>query len=943
MLSSDFNLTDVDGKVIYIYAEDTEDHMSVSTYAMVVTQLPAKTTYIPDEEDLQVSGGLPAYLTNFWKRRAGYGVYPELFNGTRPLGVADINNPNTSFEIGDLVFIRFASTEINNVEGLNEVQLMDVRTGNEAVLMFNGSSTSEAPFYRLTTSGSASIFECQFYTTNLWPSAFTFFFYLAPEQEAGQLQEAYDDKVMIFVNLDDSSITWVPEMTLWKESTFDNLWGGKTTPYEVSSGDMCKIYVWVEVLNTDNPPAPSVAEIRITDMTGSSELFGVPPAGSMMSPMYLNGETIYWFWIDLRLNNGLQWAPGTNSYTIEITRFNDSNEGMYYLSKQVYIKGAGTRSDFFQGTSGMASGNSNFNTREYLYYTQNNNLFSSRLLWYSESTPGASTDYTVTALASGDTDGDGDKDLLAAFGSTNQLMFFENTLDTFGTWQSGSVVPRSDSSTYRIVWITFGDVNGDSREDFAYANSNNQIVIFNTTYGASGWIYIPYSGTGWTGPVSKIVLEDMTGDGRADLVVLANSKISIYNLRYSYDPYLIPNRDDPNTELWRVSTGTTVDFDIADMDYDGHLDLLTADTTLQAFAGAPNSVNVNYYKTNEDGTPRYVNTGIAGLSPKLDAGYCSNIANLNDDDLNLMEAYEYIAGETTGDVGSLSVTMIITAPDLPPKPDLQLKVRARIAGADFGTPTESFYVQYSIDGSTFIPVIIIDDFDGVWRNYTYNLPGVCMEKPLYVKITDSVNSSASASVRERLEVDLLAVFYDLAANYAGEKVVTDSSYIWRCVRAADVDGAEGARLEVVVARHHDTLALYSGWKVYRHVSETTWAEPTKLPFTGSVFPTTDTKSFFYSSATKEENGYFTNLAPTVFDAVDINGDGYTDILVMNYTANATYNSCVGFFMNLWTGQAGGQMYWRYFSVKTWAIETPTGQAKDPWVTISMVANLTPPA
>lgn len=933
IVDRNMNIYALDGKVIYIHAKDLAGHESISTFVMTVTQLPVQEIPVPPPDEGTGEGGLPPYLTTYWRNRAGYGVYPERYNGTVATGTADTRRNTTSFTLGEYVFVRFASIEINNVNGLNQVQLIDVRTGNEAVIQFNGSSTPDAPFYRVSTVGAASIFECQFSTANLWPSAFTFFFWLAPEQEAGTQQPAYDDQIMIFVNLDNSTITWVPAMTLYKDTTWTPTWGGRGRPFEVSSGESCKVYVQIEVLNTDDPPAPSVAEVRITDMTGASELYGQPPAGSMMSPIYRYNGTLYWFWVDLRLNNGLQWAPGVNSYTIEITRFNDSNEGMYYLSKQVYIRGAGTRADFFQGTAGMASGNSNFNTREYLFYVQNNNLFSSRILWLSESTPGSNTDYTVTAMAAGDADGDGDKDLLAAFASSNQLLFFENTLDTFGTWQSGSSVPRNDTYTSRVIYIAFGDVNGDSREDFAYANSNNQIVIFNTTYGASGWIYSPPSGKGWTAPINKIALEDMTGDGRADLVVMANNKIIIYNLKYSYDPYLKPYRNDNGTEQWKVSTGTTVDFDIADMNYDGHLDILTADTTAAAFAGSAYGVNVNYYTVSPTGTPYYINTGATGYTPKREAGDFTGFLNLNNADNSPMVIWENTTTEPST-WGYVSIT-VKTNP-LPVKPDLQLRLKARIYGTEGGTPQESFYVYYSIDGTTFIPVIVIGDTNGVWTWYNYSLPGVCMGKEVYIKITDSSIDAGSATIREKLEIDLMAVYADLFGGYTGNVVVQDLTNIWRCVRAGDIDGGEGSHLEIVVARHHDTQTLNSGWKVFRYVSGTTWSEPT-----GSIsYPLTST-TFFYSSATKEENGFFTTLAPTIFDVLDINGDGYDDVLTTHFTLTTTYNSYVGYSMNLWTGDPGSEMYWRYFGVKSWTIDPPVGQAKDPWVTISMVANLTP--
>ncbi len=923
----------LDGKVIYIHASD-EIHESVSTFVMTVTEIPTNVVNIPSELPDEVSGGLPAYLTSFWKRTAGYGVYPELYNGSRALGVADVLNPTTMFQIGDYVFVRFASTEITNVEGMNSVEMMDVRTGLPINIVYNGTSTSDAPFYRLTVAGSASIFECQFSTSNLWPSAFTFFFWLAEEQDPGLPQDSYYDRIMITVNLDNSTISWVPELTLFKDAAFASEWGGRTTPFAVSSGDSYKMWVWLEVLNTDNPPSPSVAEVKISDMTGSSELYGIPPAGSMISSIGRYNTTIYYFSVDLRLNNGLQWAPGTNSYTIEISRFNDSNEGMYYLSQQVYVTGAGSRADFFVGSSGMAEGNANFNIREYIYYIQNNNLFSSKIMWQYESTPGSSTDFTVVAMGLGDIDGDGDRDFLAAIGASNKLLYFENTMDLFGTWQSASEVPRKDGTTYRIVWIAFGDVNGDGRDDFAYGNSNNQIVIYNTTYGSSGWIYTPPTGKGWTAPLNKIALEDMNGDGKADLVVSANSKITIYDLKYCYDPYLKSQRNIEGTERWNYSTGTTVDFDIADMNYDGHLDILTADTTARAWAGAANSVNVNYY-TAAIGTPYYIDTGATGYTPAVGAGWYSGFTNLNVADGNPMTMWENTVVEDEP-WGWLNITM--RTQTLPNDPELELRILARIYGTEGGSPVEPYYVQYSVDGLTFIPVISIDDFDGTWRYYNYSLPASCMGKPLYLRFIDQVFNADSATIREKLEVDLIGVYSDLFAGYTGNAVVTDAAYVWRCVRAGDIDGGSGQRLEVVVARHHDTLSQYSGWKVYRHVTGTSWAAVSGSFATETSYPAAAT-SFFYSSATKEENGYFTNLAPTVFDVVDINGDGYSDILVTNYTKPAqTFNSYVGYYMNLWTGS---QAYWRYFLVKYWIVDTPVGQANDPWVTISAAANLHP--
>jgi hypothetical protein len=50
---------------------------------------------------------------------------------------------------------------------------------------------------------------------------------------------------------------------------------------------------------------------------------------------------------------------------------------------------------------------------------------------------------------------------------------------------------------------------------------------------------------------------------------------------------------------------------------------------------------------------------------------------------------------------------------------------------------------------------------------------------------------------------------------------------------------------------------------------------------------------------QSSNTLLTYAAPTLFDATDINGDGYTDILVCNVTAVQGTLTQVGFFMNLY--------------------------------------------
>jgi hypothetical protein len=191
--------------------------------------------------------------------------------------------------------------------------------------------------------------------------------------------------------------------------------------------------------------------------------------------------------------------------------------------------------------------------------------------------------------------------------------------------------------------------------------------------------------------------------------------------------------------------------------------------------------------------------------------------------------------------------------------------------------------------------------------------------------------SSSGVPTDYIEVDMAAVYTDLFSGYVGQNVVPATAG-YTCVRIGSIDGVNGNPagdhyLEIVVAKN-------SLWNVYNYT--TSWVLLTRQFAAGAPFPGA-TSTFFVSSATKVGTGFFTGLAPTLFDVVDINGDGFSDILATNLTNPSTFNSYIGFYMNLWNGSG---TYWRYFSVKSWLIDTPVGQAKDPWVDIVVAANLT---
>jgi hypothetical protein len=921
----------LDGKVIFVHAWDNHGHQSISSFTMSIVQLPVDIKYQdlnPPEPNPSGDSNLPSYIRWFYDNQ-GFGIFAEKILNGSAMGTPNTTTIVTSFAKDQLVFVRFASKVMANIFTENRLLLTDIRTGLQVTPLFNGSSTSSKPFYPITGTGGIYVYESQFNTSPVPAGAFTLEISLKNQPSTGEVQRIYGADKTIFITDGSSSISFWPAVYLYKDQACSIPWGNKSTPFEVTSSDKYKVYVAIRVQDCDSPATPSIADIRISDGSQNSELYGTPGSGSMISTtksFNRGSPTTYYynFSIDLRLNNGVQWRGGNNTYTLHIAKMNDSNEGMYSLSEQIFINGAGSRADFFAGSTGMAGGGSNFASRDYLFYIQNSNLFASRSMWRFDATPPA-PDYSVTAMGIGDIDGDGDKDVLIGQAEDSKaLLLFENTLNTFGTWQSGSSISRPDLYTCIVTWIAFGDVNGDGMNDFAYSNSNAQVVIYNTTYGSTGWVFTPPSGKGWSSPINKIYLQDMTGDGRADLVVMGLNKIYIYDLKYSYDNSLKADKGTMKKGVYAISTGTTSDFDIKDVDYDGHLDIITADTV--ATFGGTAGVNVNFWKEAASPATKVLDTGATGYIPKCGPGRLSTglVSNTQTADGVFMRFVENNTG-VDAQKGKVSATMRFQTLNSS-NPDQQLRVVARIgAEAGNGTSNEVFYAWYSVDNTVYTPVITIDSTSWKWYNYT--LPSSVAGKTLYLRFTDSNQAPSSGAPTDYVDVDMAIIVSDVFGQYTPTFIYADTT--WKSVRGASIDGSPAGDkyLEIVAAKDG------TPWKVYRYT--TSWNPITSTFASGASFP--GAASSFYVTSGGKYATPFSTLAPTLFDAVDVNGDGFTDILVTNYTVTTTNNNYLGFYMNLWDGSTS---YWRYFSVKSWIIDKPSGSNKDTWLTITAAANLT---
>ncbi|HIH00974.1 TPA: VCBS repeat-containing protein [Thermoplasmata archaeon] len=737
----------------------------------------------------------------------------------------------------------------------------------------------------------------------------------------------------------DSSITFTPAIWVYTSaSSTEEQWGiTKEEPFLISSAEFSIIHVKVKVQDAADTPSPSVEDVRVTDMLGNTQLHGTPPALPMIESWAANttdpNNQTYDFDINLRLNNGDQWNGGTQAYALKISRFADQNEGVYSLSKMIFVRSTSSKAEFIVGASGYMTGTSNFVNPQYLYYIQNNNFFTKRTVYDYSNAPSAADNYAVSALAMADLDGDGDKDILMGQYRSNKLYFIENSMTSFGSWQEASEITRPAADDDVVInCIATGDINGDGDIDFAYstmsedASSGRTIVIYNNTYGAAGvlWNGARIGDTSDDG-IRKIALEDMTGDGRADLVMLANGMVKIFDLMNAW------NDDDPLAVIG-TATSNIKDFDLADVNRDGMLDVLTADANS---GGTVPGVWVNYYSEQDPTTRTCVETGV--VYP-LAGSYVSGNAT----DTHEAEGTSYVVQENaSGDeIGQFDLRLQLAT--LSSDFDQLLVVTAKVSpGAN-----EGFYVWYSLDGADgpFTPMIYIPATTTAYTEFSVQLPPSVADHTIYLKITDTLSSTSSASVVEQLYLDYIAVETDRHGGYGseGQQVVTQA-LAFECVRAANMNGVDTGSgdlgLEVVVAKD-------GTWAIYNRTSTHPTTGFTAMSDWGDVDTTFycrgATKIDLHSSMNSDENPVKEILAkssPRLFRVADVNGDGFSDIILVNSTINPAITSQVAMFLNVYPCD---YCPWRYFVVKDLAAEYNTPDVTG-GMTFLAVANLFTPA
>ncbi|MDN3723835.1 T9SS type A sorting domain-containing protein [Aequorivita sp. SDUM287046] len=169
------------------------------------------------------------------------------------------------------------------------------------------------------------------------------------------------------------------------------------------------------------------------------------------------------------------------------------------------------------------------------------------------------------ALASGDIDGDGDKDLFATSTKGDKVVWFKN-VDGQGNFSEPIVI--TSTMDYPMD-LAIADIDNDGDLDLvAISNGDHKIAWFENTDGLGN--FGPLTLVATFTYVQTIEAKDIDADGDLDLIAGGNDKISWFenlNGLGTFGPEKIINTDILSTESVEVD----------DIDGDGDMDVIMAD------------------------------------------------------------------------------------------------------------------------------------------------------------------------------------------------------------------------------------------------------------------------------------------------------------------------------------------------------------------------------
>jgi hypothetical protein len=166
---------------------------------------------------------------------------------------------------------------------------------------------------------------------------------------------------------------------------------------------------------------------------------------------------------------------------------------------------------------------------------------------------------SVSAIAVADVNGDHKPDVLVLTGG-GVVVFLGNGDGTFTTTH----LSYGTSGQF----LALGDFNGDGKADIVLANSSVQVLL-----GNGDGTFQPAIATPPEGQLSAVVVKDVNGDGKLDLIAGGSAGVAVF----------LGNGD--GTFQAPISVPATGSFAVADVNGDGKPDLVSSETFTQVFLG----------------------------------------------------------------------------------------------------------------------------------------------------------------------------------------------------------------------------------------------------------------------------------------------------------------------------------------------------------------------
>lgn len=211
----------------------------------------------------------------------------------------------------------------------------------------------------------------------------------------------------------------------------------------------------------------------------------------------------------------------------------------------------------------------------------------------------------------GDTDGDGDLDIVVAnvgyggLGEVNRILI--NDMDNSGTFVDGTYSAFTSWPADITYTVALGDLDGDNDLDMVVGNAPASVPL-NRFLRNDGGVFTEvtvswtaYPPSDWPRPVWDVKLADMNGDGSLDILM----SDALNDLRM----ILMLNQGGWLFTSQTIYVGNQYGLDVADADSDGDMDILVSRAIPNPPGGFPLALLLN------DGTssPAFTNVSFAQL------------------------------------------------------------------------------------------------------------------------------------------------------------------------------------------------------------------------------------------------------------------------------------------------------------------------------------------